>query len=173
MIANHSFIRIARRFVLPFALFVIIVLVRHLLPINLKLTTRTPQRTIQLHIQGRWKPIFASLGLPPFPHIVNFPQTVPLSPMSRFDLRRKRSIEAAAQKAKPPQLHFATDALQQPSISIERIAASFRAVALAEKAIAREQARARLQRQGETQIGQRRPPSWGTRTAEISLGKRR
>ena|ERR1700691_3128239 len=176
---NHSIVRIARRFALPFALFLIIILARHILPTNLKLTTRTPPLKKQLHIQGRWKPIHASLGLPPFPHVVNFPQSVdtmspsvPPSRMSRFDLKRKRTLENAAQKDKPPQLYFAADALQQPSVSIERMASSFRTIALAEKGIAMEQARARLQRHGQTQRGQRRPPSWGTRAAKISLGKR-
>ncbi|KIM87505.1 hypothetical protein PILCRDRAFT_815030 [Piloderma croceum F 1598] len=174
---SHFIVRV-RRFALPCALFLIIILARHLLPASLKLTTSTSWLQHEVHIQGRWRPVRASLKLPPLPHIITFPpnsnsiSTAPLSRMSRFDLKRKRSLEAATQKFQPPQLHFATDAVEQPRVSTDRIAASFRAVALAEKGIAMEQARARLQR-GQAQRGQMRSSSWGTRTAKISLGKRR
>jgi hypothetical protein len=174
--ATHFIVRATRRFALPFALFLVILLARQILPTSLNLTTSTSWLKHQVHIQGRWKSVRASLKLPPLPHVVKFPpniSTMPLSLTSRFDLKHKRSLEAATQKSKPPQLYFATDALDQPSVSIDRMAASFRAVALAEKGIAMEQARARLQRQGQVQRGQRRPSSWGTRTAKISLGKRR
>jgi hypothetical protein len=178
--ANHSVVCTARRFALPFALFLIIILARHLLPTMLKLASPAPRFQKQFYIQGRWKPIRASLGLPPLPDIDNFPQNPHLIPsvpstsrMSRFDLRRKRSIEANAQSAKPLQLRFAADALRQPSVPLGHMAASFRAIALAEKGITMEQARARLQKQGQTQDSQRRPSSWGTRAAKISLGKRR
>lgn len=178
--ASHSITRIARRFVLPFILFLIITLARHFLPMNLDFTTPSHPSQLQtrVHIQGRWKSIRGSLGLLPLPEFVSFPQSpdiessIFLSRTSRFDLKRKRSLEAAVQKSKLSQLHFAKDALVQPSVPLDQMAASFRAIALAEKSIAMEQARSRLQAQGQRQRGQRRPPSWSARIAKISLGKR-
>jgi hypothetical protein len=178
--ASHSITRPARRFVLPFILFLIIILTRHLLLMNLDFTILSSASRLQtrVHIQGRWKSIRGSLGLLPLPEFVSFPQSpviessIFLSRTSRFDLKRKRSLEATAQKSKLPQLHFANDALVQPSVPLDQMAASFRAIALAEKGIAMEQARARLQTQGQRQRGRRRPSSWSTRIAKISLGKR-
>lgn len=131
----------------------------------------------QYHIQGQWKEIRASLGLPPLPDIIYFPPSAPsqllpsLPRMSRFDLKRKRSLENAARSTKANQLRFTADALVDPQTSLEQMAASFRAIALAEKENIAEQTRARLGRNGPKD--QRRPSSWGTRSAKISLGKRR
>jgi hypothetical protein len=171
-------INTSRRFALPLALFLLVVLSRYLLPakLNLKLTSSNSGLRNHVHIQGRWIHLRSALNLPPLPRVVDFPRSsetipaAPLSRISRFDLKRKRSFEAAAQKTRPPQLYFA-DAPEQPNVSIERIASSFRTIALVEKGIALEQARARLiQRQGHGRTVQRRPLSWGSRTAKISLG---
>ena len=179
--ASHPAARAARRFVLPLTLFIVVVLVRHL-PTKSLQTTSNFQLKNQIHIEGRWKHIRASLGLPPLPDIISFPPgsnsdiptitQVPPTRMSRFDLKRKRSIELAAKESKHSQLHFADDAMKEQSASLEQIAASFRAIALAEKGIAIEQARARLVRQGQVERGLRRSSSWGPRAAKIQLGKR-
>lgn len=178
--ATYTVARTARRFIFLFALFLFIILTCYLLPTKMMPTTSNSQLKRQIYIGGRWKSVRESLGLPPLPDVVSFPSnsnfiivtpSESLSRSSRFDLKRKRSIELASQISSSPLLYLAADALEEQSIPLARMAASFRAIALAEKGIALEQARARLLRQGQSQRSPRRPSSWGTRIAKMSLGE--
>lgn len=178
--ATYTIAHTTRRFVrvLLFALFLFIILACRLLPTKMISTVSNSQLKRHIYIEGRWKSLRASLGLPPLLDVISFPSdsnfipaTLPPTRASRFDLKRKRSIELATQKINNPQLYFATDALKEQSVPLERMAASFRAIALAEKGIAIEQARTRLMRQGQVQRGPRQPSRWGTRVAKLSLGK--
>ena len=93
-------------------------------------------------IEGRWKAVRASLGLPPLPDTINPSAAIPppLSPpspslrtgklTSRFDLREKRAEGALWSQSR---LHLAADARDVPRISLEALAASFRRIAAAEK----------------------------------------
>ncbi|KAG1748889.1 uncharacterized protein EDB91DRAFT_820315 [Suillus paluster] len=93
-------------------------------------------------IEGRWKAVRASLGLPPLPDTIN-PSTVIDSPPSpplragklpsRFDLRRKR---AEADLRNQSRLQLAADVRDAPRVSLEALAASFRRIAAVEKEMA-------------------------------------
>lgn len=185
------------RYILPTALFLAFIFVNHLRAgTAVSPTSFSAQRNVSFRIEGRWKEVRASLGLPALPDIVRFPHThlaripSPLSSpsgsefkskptrASRFDLKRKRAFEAAQSQSQSqsqtPMLHFASDALREQSVPLRQMAASFRAVALAEKGIAVEQSRlARLVKQGsglrQSERSERRASSWGTRVAKISL----
>lgn len=152
---------VARRLFLPLVLCFIVILA-----INLPKITTIPsvrQTWSPVQIQGRWKSVRASFGLPPLPDFVHLPAAnIPSSSgapahAARFDLRRKRSIEEALERSKPPQLRFAADALRDQSVPLHRMAAFFRAVALSEKQITVEQTRARQKIHAGVQKGQRRP----------------
>lgn len=171
----------ARRIVLAIAcIFIILFLTARLLLVTPKGTARQRAMVTPHRIGGQWKEIRASLRLPPLTDVVYFPSDpdAPLVPhtnrMSRFDLKRKRSTEATAQKSRLPQLHFAADAHENPSVSLQTLAASFRAIALTEKSIAGQgQAKIRIENHGKLQRGQRRPLSWRPRSRKVSLKKRR
>lgn len=111
-------------------------------------------------IEGRWKAVRASLGLPPLPDTINPsaasaipPPLSPPSPLlrtgklpSRFDLRQKRAEGVLWSQSR---LHLAADARDTPRISLEALAASFRRIAAAEKEIAEMRGkRERLGRKG-------------------------
>ena len=88
-----------------------------------------------LRAEGRWKVIRASLGLPPLSDRIRIPATPasafqqPTTPLSltasRFDLRRKRSIEERESRRTVP-LYFAPDALEPRTISLEEFFKSSR-----------------------------------------------
>ncbi|KAG0706531.1 hypothetical protein DFH29DRAFT_772926, partial [Suillus ampliporus] len=92
-------------------------------------------------IEGRWKAVRASLGLPPLPDTINSPAVIPPSspPLRagklplRFDLHRKR---AEADLQSQNRLHLAADVRDAPRVSLEALAASFRRIAAAEKEMA-------------------------------------
>jgi hypothetical protein len=98
-----------------------------------------------VRIQGRWKEVHASLGLPSLPdHILvaSDPPLVFQEPRySRFDLRRRRELEES--ESRPSLLYFSPGALDSPSLTTEQISRTFREVALIEKAMSPEQERAR------------------------------
>jgi hypothetical protein len=95
-----------------------------------------------LRAEGRWKLVRASLGLPPVSDLIHIKPQNPLAlPLdSRFDLRRKRSIEEQELRTVP--LYFAPDALEPRSVmSLEDFFGPSRGVSSG--------ARARAPRQGE------------------------
>ena len=170
--ASHT----ARRFALAIACIFFIFLVARLLPAAQKgpvnqHTLLTPHR-----LRGQWKEFRASLRLPPLADVVYFPEDPdnPLVPhtnrmLSRFDLKRKRSMETITQKSLLPQLHFAADVRENPSVSLQALTASFRAIALTEKSIIGPgQTKIRIETHGKLQRGQRRP-----RSRKVPLKKRR
>jgi hypothetical protein len=95
-----------------------------------------------LRAEGRWKLVRASIGLPPVSDLIHIKPQNPLAlPLdSRFDLRRKRSIEEQELRTVP--LYFAPDALEPRSVmSLEDFFGPSRGVSSG--------ARARAPRQGE------------------------
>jgi hypothetical protein len=93
-----------------------------------------------LRIAGRWKSIHKSYGLSTLPdHITVLPPSPPRN-STRFDRHKRHPSILIEQFSTPPQLHFETDTAEdaQPSVTLEDIARSFRAVALSEKAMAGE-----------------------------------
>lgn len=144
----------ARRFAVASALFVIVLVARHLFPTKILSAGTAAPILSSYRIEGRWKVVRASLGLPQLPDIIYFPANSDHPSRyisiraSRFDLKRKRSLESEKQMHKTPRLYFATDALENSSVSLERIAASFRDIALVEKAATSELQRIRLMKQG-------------------------
>ncbi|KAG2048790.1 hypothetical protein BDR06DRAFT_962252 [Suillus hirtellus] len=114
-------------------------------------------------IQGRWKDVRTSLGLPPLPDIINQPAAV-LPPStshrtgklpSRFDLPRKR---AEADLRSQNRLHLATDVRDAPRVSVQALAASFRRIAAAEKEIA--EMRGKHEKSGQKIRVQKRIEEW-------------
>lgn len=160
----------SRPFVLIFVLFLIIALGRQFLPtsrspVQVPVSSMSPDFSPystaslpqQWRIEGRWKSIHASLGLPPRPGSINIP--FPSTPLdipraSRFDLKRRRAIEDSLLSRAQVQLYFSPEALEGPSVSLEALTKSFLAAALVEKETVEERTRERLQR--ERQISQRR-----------------
>ncbi|KAJ7684583.1 hypothetical protein DFH06DRAFT_1156037 [Mycena polygramma] len=77
-----------------------------------------------LRVKGRWAAVRHSLQLPPLAAYAEPPKLPQLSlhMSSRFDLKRKRALEestsprafAFTDVATPPQLYFATDAVEGP-----------------------------------------------------------
>lgn len=145
----------ARRLVLPLLFVLVIFLTVN--AANRTQATRFAEHNIK--IQGRWKDITASYGLPPLSDLVNFPAAIPQLPhhiihkaparrsrASRFNLRIKRSLEEAAEKSKPPELHIVSETKSEDGVPLDRMAASFRAIALAEKQTASDQAKGRQNR---------------------------
>jgi hypothetical protein len=115
-------------------------------------------------IEGRWKDVRASLGLPPLPDTVINPSAAILTPStplrtekltSRFDLRRKR---AEADLRSQSRLHLAADVRDAPRVSVQALAASFRRVAAAEKEIA--EMRGKHEKPGQKVRVQRHAEDW-------------
>jgi hypothetical protein len=128
-----------------------------------KMGNPTSQNIIHSPIAGRWRAVRASLGLPSLSDAILIPSSTPLPPsrvLSRFDLR-KRKKSASRPVAEPVQLYFSSDALDEPRISLEQLADSFRAIALAEKEAAGRKTREKVL----AQRTRRRPPSWSVRKA--------
>lgn len=169
----------ARRFVLALACIFFMFLITHLLPAALKGAPKQRTTLMPHRLGGQWKEIRASLRLPPLEDVAYFPSDpdAPLVPhtnrMSRFDLKRKRSMENIAQKSRLPQLHFAADVHENPGVPLQALAASFRAIALTEKSIPGQgQTKLRAENHEKLQRGQRRPVSWRPRPRKPPLKKR-
>jgi hypothetical protein len=152
----------AGRFAVIFILILIIMLSRNLLPTAQNPSISTSVSSAQyLRVQGRWKAVRASLGLPPISDHVRVASNltvVKLQRDSRFDLKRKRALEESESHTIP--LYFSPGALDKPSLTTQQLSEAFRAVALTEKQNAAE-ARQRAQKQGRKT--QRRPSSWTVR----------
>ncbi|KAG1819679.1 uncharacterized protein BJ212DRAFT_1060220 [Suillus subaureus] len=114
-------------------------------------------------IEGRWKDVRSSLGLPPLPDTIK-PSAAILPPSipprtgklaSRFDLRRKR---AEAELRSRSRLHLAADVKDAPRVSVQALAASFRRIAAIEKEIA--EMRGKHEKSGQKVRVQRRIEDW-------------
>ncbi|KAG2157625.1 uncharacterized protein EDB93DRAFT_803115 [Suillus bovinus] len=120
-------------------------------------------RSPHTFIEGRWKDVRTSLGLPPLPDTIN--QSAAILPPStlhrtgklpsRFDLRRKR---AEADLQSQNRLHLAADVRDAPRVSVQALAASFRRIAAAEKEIA--EMRSKHEKSGQKARIQRRIEGW-------------
>jgi len=140
-----------------FALFLVIVLAHQLTPTPAHPAqpevpaSPTPYSAdnppLQIHIQGRWKPFRASLGLPPRASTIVSPGAIARA--SRFNLKHRRAVEELASRrlAVRAPLFFAPGALEERSLTLEALAESFRAVSLFEKEGAEERVRERSQRE--------------------------
>ncbi|KAH7910630.1 hypothetical protein BJ138DRAFT_1008461 [Hygrophoropsis aurantiaca] len=114
----------------------------------------------RIRIEGRWREVRASLGLPPLPdtidrRLASLPH--PNKITARFDLRRKR---AEATLHHPPDLYLASDTKDTPVMSLQSLAHSFHEIAQAEKELAIIQARLRHEKQEQklqTQLESRAP----------------
>ncbi|KAK7035753.1 hypothetical protein R3P38DRAFT_2908873 [Favolaschia claudopus] len=81
-----------------------------------------PPEPARSRIQGRWAAVRQSLHLPPLSAHVKLRSNLPplsLHPSSRFDLKRKRSLEESVERpfsfadaGPPPSLYFATDTIE-------------------------------------------------------------
>ncbi|KAG1768622.1 hypothetical protein EV702DRAFT_1035541 [Suillus placidus] len=120
-------------------------------------------RSPHTFIEGRWKDVRASLGLPPLPDTIN-PAAAILPPSTpprtgklplRFDLRRKR---AEADLQTQGKLHLAADVRDAPRVSVQALSASFRRIAAAEKEIA--EMRGKHEKSGPKARLQRRIEDW-------------
>jgi hypothetical protein len=146
----------------PLIFFVLLLVLVLVLPA--KFLSSTSSWRQEVYIDGRWKAVRSSLGLPPLPDTIIFDHPsvsidirVPAT-AARFDLKRKRAEYVAMDER--AQLHFSADALHEPSISHERLLESLHAITLSEKENASEQRRASTHQQG--QRNRRRPSSWTT-----------
>jgi hypothetical protein len=162
---SHTTHVTARRlaFLLSFILFLAL-FSRTIFPRKMPTTGRpTSQNIVHSPLDGRWRAVRASLGLPSLSGAILIPSSTPLPPsrvISRFDLR-KRKKSASRPVAEPVQLYFSSDALDEPKVSLEQLADSFRAIALAEKEAAGRKTREKVL----AQRTRRRPPSWSVRKA--------
>ncbi|KAG2075871.1 hypothetical protein BDR04DRAFT_1068813 [Suillus decipiens] len=151
-----------------FAIIIIVILFAAVLARQLfsKVTLRDAHpraRSPHTLIEGRWKDVRASLGLPPLPDTIN-PSTAILLPStpprtgkltSRFDLRRKR---AEADLRSQTRLHLAADVRDAPRVSVQALAASFRRIAATEKETA--EMRGKHEKSGQKARLQRRIEDW-------------
>ena len=128
-----------RKLALVFTAILALALCAHHTRLRLRAFNRSPAiQTDPPCVQGRWKSVRASLGLPPLPDRVlpsalipagtssAPPHTLVLSRLaiaSRFDLKRKRSLEELSSRTVVP-LFFAPDALERRSISLEEFLGS-------------------------------------------------
>ena len=162
----------ARRFALAITCIFFMFLITHLLPAALKGTPKEPIMLTPHRLGGQWKELRVSLRLPPLADVVYFPSDPepPVLPhtnrLSRFDLIRKRSMESITQKSKLPQLYFAADVHENPGVSLQALATSFRAIALTEKSI-QGQGQTRVENHEKLQKGQRRPLSWRPQSRKV------
>lgn len=140
------------------------VLARQLFSGAIRVRDKHPRaRSPHTLIEGRWKDVRASLGLPPLPDSIN-PSVAILPPAtllrpgklpSRFDLRRKR---AEADLQSQSKLHLAADVRDSPRVSVQALAASFRRIAAAEREIA--EMRSKHEKSGQKVRVQRRIEDW-------------
>jgi hypothetical protein len=157
----HSNRRIALAVTLTF--FFILSLSRNFLGRGSLPTSKLPALAVS-RIDGRWRAVHSSLGLPVLPDMIPVappppPPPAPRIVISRFDLRKRKRDSTA----KPiQQLYFTSDALEEPSLSLEQLSKSFLAVALTEKGIEGNKFREQEQRRG-AQRNERRPNSWSKR----------
>lgn len=140
-----------------FLCFIVILILAHLL-LRLSTDCLYAYRQPELRVEGRWKAVRYSLGLPPLPDRIKLPHgpqapSIPPRITSRFDLKNKRAAELAA----PAQLFFSPDALQEQSLTNEELLESFYAVALREKENAAEVWRVRGPRNLRNHRPQSRP----------------
>lgn len=160
--SSYTTVRSIRRFALPIITILLFISVRCFLPGNLDpRPLPSSQYDHRMRIEGRWKEIHASFGLPSLPDLITFPilsnallasSSTKTDRKSRFDLKRKRSVEAARNL----QLFFASDIINDLGIPLQQMAASFHSVALAEKEQMEEQMRGHAQiKQVQTRRGRR------------------
>lgn len=93
-----------------------------------------------VRVEGRWKGVRESFGLPALPDRVKFKSSSQAAAFalparaSRFGLRYKRDLELSTHDADAPtQLFFTSDALQDTVMSYEQLSNSFHSIALLEK----------------------------------------
>jgi hypothetical protein len=164
--AGHSMQRqkqLSRLAIIIIVILFAAVLARQLFPGKILHNEHPRARSPHTLIEGRWKDVRASLGLPPLPDTINpsvaiLPPSISLRPgklPSRFDLRRKR---AEADLQGQSKLHLAADVRDSPRVSVQALAASFRRIAVAEKEIA--EMRGKHEKPGQKVRVQRRIEDW-------------
>ncbi|KAF9265770.1 hypothetical protein L218DRAFT_117666 [Marasmius fiardii PR-910] len=111
----------------------------------------TAPATVHIRIQGQWKHVHQSLGLPPLRDEIVLPLKNVASPSppppsaalrTRFFRFNRRGIKDTTQTvavAVLPELHFAEDALQERSLSYKELQETFRLDILKEKKEAEEE----------------------------------